>query len=198
MRNFVKILIAIVIVVVIGVLGYLFFSKSGDDFMEMTPFVQKEETKLVNFSEINSQFNFSAKIPSEFEAEYVTSLRSINVYNPNLPGESFDSAQDRDNIEKSQLYITYFNADRFLTLNTVDIIGLEKMAPGGREAILYTITKKTSVPNFSGQPGWRNFTHKALDIRISKDNPSIFYSFAYNPEFGEKSFNNFINSLEFK
>lgn len=196
MKNFVKILIVVVIVVTIVTLSYLFFSKSGDDFMEkMADFVLKEDStkeslKLVDFSEINSQFNFSAKIPSEFEAEYVTSLRAINVYNPNLPGSN--------NIEKSQLYITYFNANNFLTLNTVDIIGLEKMAPVGREAILYTITKKTSVSNFVGQPSWRNFTHKALDIRISENNPSIFYSFAYHPKFSKKRFNDFINSLEFK
>jgi len=153
--------------------------------------------KLIDFSKINSEFLFSAEIPKEFEAEYVPQLRAINIYNPNL--------SEKNKIEKSQIYITFFKADGFLTLNTVEITQSNAAPIKGHEAILYEITKKPEVPNFSGQPSWRNFKHKAIDIRFSKNNPGPFYSFAYNTNLGtgssqasaEKIFNDFINSLVF-
>ena len=144
---------------------------------------------LVDFSKINPEFLFSAKIPKEFSVEYIPQLRAINVYNPLLAGENTR--------EKSQVYISFFKAGRFLTLNTVDITRQDNMTIQGREAILYEITKKDGVPDFSGQPNWRNFKHQALDIRLTGDSPSYFYSFAYSPDLTEEMFNNIISSLVF-
>ena len=197
MKKFFKWLIFGIIIFVIAifvlplVFGYFFVSQNKDLIEKMISLnVDEDSLKLVDFAEINQQFNFEGQIPSKFEAEYVPQLKAINVYDPSLLGDS--------NIEKSQLYITYFNANSFLTLNTVDIIGAEKMTVLGKEAILYTIAKKLNVPDFLGQPSWRNLAHKALDIRVSTENPSIFYSFAYKPNLGKKSFDEFINSLTFK
>ena len=103
----------------------------------------------------------------------------------------------KTNIEKSQVYISFFQASKFLTLSTVDITKQDKITIKGREAILYEITKKAGAPNFSGQPDWRNFKHHALDIRHSNDNPSYFYSFAQNPNLSQKILDDFINSLVF-
>jgi len=196
MKKFFKWLIFGIIIFVIAifvlplVFGYFFVSQNKDLIEKMISLtVDEKSSKSVDFTEVDSRFGFSSQIPSEFKAEYLPSLRAINIYDPSLPGTG--------NIEKSQLYITYFNANSFLTLNTVDIIGAEKMTVLGKEAILYTIAKKLNVPDFLGQPSWRNLAHKALDIRVSTENPSIFYSFAYKQNLGKKSFDNFINSLTF-
>ena len=144
---------------------------------------------LVDFSKINPEFLFSAEIPNEFEAEYMPNIRAINVYDPNISGKS--------NIEKSQVYITFFKAGKFLTLRTVEITQQDKVSIKGKDAILYEITKKDGVPSFSGQPVWRNFKHKAIDIRYSKDSPSYFYSFAQNPSLPQKVFDDIMNSFIF-
>ena len=101
------------------------------------------------------------------------------------------------NIEKSQVYISFFQASKFLTLSTVNITRQDKATVKEREAILYEITKKDGLPNFSGQPDWRNFKHHALDIRLTQDSPSYFYSFAFAPDLEEKIFNDIIDSLIF-
>ncbi|MEK7664476.1 MAG: hypothetical protein AAB340_03535 [Patescibacteria group bacterium] len=183
------ILVVIFLVIVSGIFAYFLFQEREVSIMQ---FSMEEEikTKLADFSEVNQEFDFLAQIPIEFEAEYMPQLSAINVYNP--------SSSENNNIEKSQLYITYFKANNFLTLRTVDITRADKISVNGRDAILYEITKKLEVPGFLGQPKWRNFIHKALDIRVSNSNPSIFYSFAYRPSLSEKMFNDFINSIEFK
>src|SRR3989338_5312056 len=190
MKTIFVIALLIVAVGLISSIGYLLF-KDKTIPVELSDQAQEIDkvVKLIDFSEINSEFPFSAKIPKEFEAEYISELKAINIYNPALRGSN--------NIEKSQLYISFFKASRFLTLSTVDITKQDKMIIKGYEAILYEISKKDGVPNFAGQPGWRNFKHQALDIRLTKDSPSYFYSFAYVPDLGEKTFNSIIDSLVF-
>lgn len=63
---------------------------------------------------------FSAEIPKEFEAEYILPLKAINIYDKNQP----------------QIYITYFEADRFLTLSTVDITQRDPITIKGHEAFI--------------------------------------------------------------
>src|SRR3989344_6153278 len=185
--------VIIFLVIVIGLVsgvGYLLFK---DKVTPIKPIDQVSETndtiKLVDFSKINSEFLFSAEIPKEFEVEYIPQLKAINIYNPSLGGQT--------NIEKSQVYISFFQASKFLTLSTVNITRQDKATVKEREAILYEITKKDGLPNFSGQPDWRNFKHHALDIRLTQDSPSYFYSFAYNPNLSQKVFDDFVNSLIF-
>lgn len=187
------IFIVIVSVIIIGSIisvGYFLFEEKT---VSITPQGEVSEIsndeKLVDFSRVNSEFLFSAKIPKEFEVEYVSSIRAINIYNPSQPGDS--------NIEKSQMYLSFFKASKFLTLGTVEITRQDKMTIQGREAILYEITKKEAVPIFSGQPSWRNIKHQAIDIRLTQDSPSYFYSFAQNPNLPQKMFDDFINSLSF-
>ena len=185
-------IIGVLIIAFSIVLGLIYFLPRK----EKTPIMQNIEVskiesavKLLDFSKINSEFSFSAKIPKKFEAEYIPQLKAINIYNPSLDGQT--------NTEKSQIYITIFRADRFLTLHTVEITQQDKIFVSGKEAILYEITKKENTPNFTGQPVWRNFKHRAIDVRNSKDNPSYFYSFAQNPNLSQKIFDEFINSLIF-
>lgn len=187
------IFIVIVFIIIIGVisgLGYFLFKektapiKSQGEVNKVTNY-----EKLVDFSNSNPEFLFSAKIPKEFEVEYIPQLKAINIYSPFFQGES--------NIEKSQLYISLFRASKFLTLNTVRITRQDKMTIQGHEAILYEITKREEVPNFLGQPHWRNIAHQAIDVRLNQDSPSYFYSFAKNPTLSQKIFDDFINSLIF-
>ena len=183
------IILIIVVSTVIGV-GYFLSKEKITSVTTKTPPSETINTaKLVDFSQINSEFLFSAKIPKELEVEYIPQLKAINIYNPSLTSQT--------NIEKSQLYISFFKANRFLTLNTVDITKQDKITIKEREAILYEITKKEGISNFYGQPMWRNAKHEALDIRLTKTNPSYFYSFAQNPNLSQKTFDDVINSLIF-
>jgi len=191
------IILSLVIIGSIVSAGYFLFKKEKIA-PDLPPFqidqvnkVNKEDNavKLTDFSKINPEFLFSAKIPKEFEAEYIPKSRAINIFNPSLAGNS--------NIEKSQIYISFFKAGRFLTLSAVNIDRRDKMIVKEKEAVLYEITKKETAPDFSGQPFWRNQKHKALDIRLTQDNPSYFYSLAYNPDLPEEIIDGIIASLVF-
>src|SRR3990167_327819 len=149
----------VLLVIAIGLVGGMGYFLFNDKVNSIKPPYRVQEidkvVKLLDFSQINSDFLFSAEIPKEFEVEYIPQLKAINIYNPSLGGGA--------NIEKSQVYISFFKASKFLTLNTVNITRQDKITIKGREAILYEITKKVRIPNFTGQPNWRNFKHQALD-----------------------------------
>jgi len=142
-----------------------------------------------DFSRYSGVYRFSANLPAGFEVEHVPEIESINIYNPELDGESAR--------EKSQIFIRYFEASRFLTLPTVDILNQKEAEVNGHAAVRYEIEKKPSVANFVRQPLWRSGRHKLTDIRYSAGSPSYFYVFAYNPEFAATDFELFLQSLVF-
>ncbi len=143
----------------------------------------------VDFSRYNPAFRFSAELPTNLLVAYVPQIESINIYDPNAAGDSIR--------EQSQLFIRYFEANRFLTLLTVDILNREETGVRGHDAVRYEIAKKAGVADFSHQPGFRNTRHTLIDIRFSESNPSLFYVFARHPEFSEAEFESFIQSLAF-
>lgn len=103
-----------------------------------------------------------------------------------------------ENIEiGSDIFITTFQASDFLTLKTVTIHQQEKTTINGHEAVLYEIEKKPEAPDFSNQPSWRNKRHIAIDVRFSKINPTIFYSFAFRPELKQELTADFLESIVF-
>ena len=77
--TFIIVLLVVVIGLISGV-GYLLFK---DKVASVKPISQISETndtiKLVDFSKINSEFLFSAKIPNKFEAKYIPELKAINI-----------------------------------------------------------------------------------------------------------------------
>ena len=157
---------------------------------EQPPIVaEKKVYTTVDFSEYNSDYQFKAIIPPNYQVEYVNVIESINIYDPQAEG-----GVPRD---QPQIFIRKFSASTFLTLNTVDIFSREERMVGRHEAVLYDIQKKQSVADFPDQPKWRNERHKVLDIRYTEINPSIFFVFAYNPAFGDVEFQRFIDSLIF-
>lgn len=143
----------------------------------------------VDFSKSNAIYKFSSEIPDSWRVEYVSSIASINIYNPDKTGTT--------NLEKSVIFIRHFNANSFLTLKTVDIVSRSNSTVNGHAAIRYEIKNKPGVANFPSQPLWRNKQHKLIDIRYTQANPSTFYVIAYNPELPMDQFEKFIASLKF-
>jgi hypothetical protein len=143
----------------------------------------------VQFSTLNSIYQFSGKISQGWMVEYIPEIESINIYDPQKSGTT--------NLDKSLIFIRYFNANSFLTLNSVEILSRSNDDINGHPAVRYEIKKKAGVANFAKQPAWRNGQHKLIDIRYSSSNPSSFFVIAYSPELPTETFEKFIASLEF-
>ena len=152
-----------------------------------------ETTKLFSSKELSSadsHFDFSAEIPKGWQAEYIPNSSAISLYDPSV-------ATTSGSIEKSQIFVKYFVADKFLTLQTVDILEKNETIVNGHPAVKYRIVKKEGVKNFLDQPLWRNGEHSVLDIRSSDAVPSVFYVFAKNPSLSESVFEDFIQNVSF-
>ena len=134
-------------------------------------------------------FTFSAKIPTNWKIEVVPGIEAMNIYDPN--------ANDKNNLEKSQIFVRYFKANNFLTLNTVTIFKQTQTTNKGKPTVIYDIEKKSGVVNFPSQPSWRNERHLVTDIRQTDSNPSVFYVFAQRPDLDQKIFDHFLQTLEF-
>ncbi|HCE86747.1 MAG TPA: hypothetical protein DEP08_03060, partial [Candidatus Jacksonbacteria bacterium] len=79
---------------------------------EQPPIVaEKKVYTTVDFSEYNSDYQFKAIIPPNYQVEYVNVIESINIYDPQAEG-----GVPRD---QPQIFIRKFSASTFLTLNTV-------------------------------------------------------------------------------
>jgi hypothetical protein len=156
----------------------------------MEAFIPEAVTgKKFDFASQDSIFRFRAVLPGDLGVEYVPEIESINIYDIN-------SSEDKM-IDKSQIFIRYFRASSFLTLNTVDILSRQEASVKGHQAVAYEIRKKEGIADFAFQPFWRNQQHKLIDIRFSSQSPTLFYVFSYNPEMTEEQFNAFIDSLAF-
>lgn len=136
-----------------------------------------------------SAFNFSFSILDNWQVGAALGSRAINIYDSSIENNSA--------LEQSQIFITFFDANDFQTLSTVNVLSRMEHTVAGRPAVTYVITKKENVADFAGQPSWRNVTHKVTDVRVSDENPSRFYVFAKNPELSEAEFQRFLSSLEF-
>ncbi len=165
-------------------------SMDEDLTKSMEAFIPKPVTgERFNFASQDPVFRFSAVLPGNLRVEYVPEIESINIYDTN-------SSED-EIIDKSQIFIRYFRASSFLSLNTVDILSRQETSVNGHEAVAYEIRKKEGIADFAFQPFWRNQQHKLIDIRFSSHSPTLFYVFSYNPEMSEKQFKDFIDSLLF-
>ncbi len=153
-----------------------------------SPGITYKTIKASDIAAVPSQFNYRAEVPSSWQVEIVKEAETINIYDPAASGDS--------NLDKSQIFIRYFKANDFLTLNTVDILSRESLTIAGRPAIRYVIQKKTSVPNFANQPEWRNEKHTVTDIRVSDTNPSLFYVVAKRPDLQDEIYQHFFDSIK--
>ncbi len=135
-----------------------------------------------------SQYDFSAEIPTAWQAEAVPAIEAINLYDPAATGDS--------NLQKSQIFIRHFKADRFLTLQTVTIHERTELTVGGRSAVRYEIEKKANVADFSNQPAWRSTRHIVTDVRVSDASPSTFYVIAQRPDLDQAIYDHFLETLD--
>lgn len=142
-----------------------------------------------SLSRVSPAYKFSMYVPRAWEAETVRANASINLYDPALTGPT--------NLEKSQVFIRYFRANTFLTLQYVNIISREQRTVAGRPAVSYVIEKKPSYANFQSQPAWRNIRHRVVDVRVSDTSPSTFYVFAKSPDLADAVFDAMLDTLVF-
>lgn len=150
----------------------------------------KIKYQLINTLDIDkvpAAFKFKVEIPDDWEIEVVPQIEALNFYDPKASG--------LNNLEKSQIFVRYFSANTFLTLNTVTIFNKIEMENNGRPTIVYDIEKKSDVPNFTFQPTWRNKRHLVTDIRESDTNPSTFYVLGKNPEIKDEIWNHFLKTF---
>ena len=157
---------------------------------ESLPEVVTGEQKIytATIAGADDHYSFGVTVPSGWRVEAVPAIEAINFYDPSANGAS--------NLEKSQVFVRYFNANRFLTLTTVDILNQRNLEVVGRPAVEYEIVKKSGVANFANQPSWRSQQHIVTDVRVSDGSPSNFYVIAKNPELSDVVYQKFLTSLQ--
>jgi len=182
----------IILLVLIIALAILFFYSRSASTPESALTTSTSQTispaNRLEFSTLNPLYRFSAELDNGWRAEYVPTTEAINIYNQGAIGS---------NLEKSQIFIRYFNANDFLTLTTVNILSRESTSINGHDAVRYEIEKKAGVANFANQPSWRSQRHSVVDIRFAETNPSVFYVIARNPSLSESDFEDFLQNTRF-
>ena len=121
-----------------------------------------------------NSFPISFLIPAGWGVEYVPQIDSLNLFSLTGTGTAR---------ERSQLFIRFFDAEDFLTLNTVTIHSA-KSTTIGKEAYTaktYDIEKKSNAQDFPYQPIWRNERHKVTDFR-AKEGFTRYFVVGVNPE----------------
>lgn len=136
---------------------------------------------------VGLHYQFSAVIPSDWQATWIADTKAINLYDPKATGDS--------TLEQSQIFIRSFEANQFLTLQTVTIHEQTDTIVDGRPARRYDIEKKPGVAAFANQPNWRSSRHSVTDVRVTDDNPSIFYVIAKRPDLDQAVFDAFLASF---
>lgn len=133
--------------------------------------------------------NFATTIPEAWQVKYIPGALAINFYDPAAAGAS--------PLEQSQVFVKYFEASQFLTLQTVTIHAQEDLTINDRPTVRYDIEKKSGVANFANQPTWRSARHYVTDIRSSDASPTLFYVFGQNPDLDDETFFNVLESITF-
>ena len=197
-----KIILLVVVLGAAGLFWYLQVRKSSPEqgltIVPNAESVQKDtqpnspQSPYKNF-EVSSipgraeELQFLAEIPRDWNGEAITANESLNIYNP--------SRETPTNLEKSEIFIRHFEANSFLTLQTVNILERQAVTINGRPAVRYVIEKKPSAADFPNQPSWRNKRHTVTDIRVSDNNPSVFLVIAQRPELDEAIYQHFLSTL---
>jgi len=163
--------------------------------------VMSSSTRTVHTSEridfaskLDARFRFSAVLPfQDHTAFFVPSSESIAIFNPTVP----HTPSEYRELQASIIFIRFFEADRFLTLSTVDILERQEIKIGSHDAVRYRIRKKAGVADFPNQPWWRNQEHELIDIRYAPNGRTFFYVFSYRPDLDPSMFQTFMESVVF-
>ncbi len=143
--------------------------------------------RATSIANVPARYNYTAEIPKTWEVEIIPEIEAVNLYDP--------AAEGTTALEKSQIFIRYFEASSFLTLTSVTVLDRQETTIQNRPAVRYTIEKKASEPNFAHQPAWRNQKHVVTDIRVDDKNTSLFYVVAKRPSLSEDVYTHFFNSI---
>ncbi|MBI4836391.1 MAG: M23 family metallopeptidase [Candidatus Abawacabacteria bacterium] len=135
-----------------------------------------------------NDFKLNFTIPAEWEVEYIPSLKALNLYTMHGAG----SARER-----SQIFIRFFDAARFLTLTTVNVLQTKDLTVGKNNYLAkqYEIEKKAGVNNFPEQPTWRNQKHIVTDFR-DKDGQTRYYVVAKSPTLSDSIYQELLASMQ--
>ncbi len=156
--------------------------------LEPEPVVLTKTFNTSDLADLDTNFNFSVEIPAQWEVENVVEIQSLNFYDPSAVGDT--------NLDRSQIFVRYFLAQEFLTLDTVTIHASTELTINDHEAMEYDIEKKSAVADFASQPAWRNQRHIVTDIRVST-NSLVFYVFGQRPGLDLIVLDQFFKSLIF-
>lgn len=132
-------------------------------------------------------FPLSFSIPDNLAFDYVAQSEAINIFS--LSGEG-------TTLERSQIFMRYFDARTFLTLSTVDVYSTEVLTVGqDYDARRYDIEKKDSIADFANQPSWRNERHMVTDFTAAEDY-GRYYVVAVNPDFASEIYEDFLRTVD--
>lgn len=146
------------------------------------------QVKAQDIPGVASAFTFTADVSVNWQIEAVPAIEAINLYDPAGAGAN--------NLEKSQIFIRYFRAKDFQTLQTVTIHSRDETSIDGRPAVRYDIEKKPNVAAFANQPSWRSERHIVTDVRVSDTNPSVFYVIAERPDLDGAVYRQFLEGFK--
>ena len=147
------------------------------------------EFSTADLPDRDPKLNFSASVPAGWVAEYVSGSQAINLYNPIAAGST--------TLERSQIFVKYFEASSFQTLTTVDIKSRKETTVNNRPAMVYVIQKKSGQADFASQPAWRNLEHTVTDIRSTDTTPSLYLVVAQRPGLSPTIYDAFLGSIDF-
>lgn len=137
--------------------------------------------------DVDAAFQFTATMPAGWQAAAVPEIQAINLFDPTAAGTT--------DLDKSQIFLRFFQANSFVTLSTVTIHERTELTINSRPAVRYDIEKKAGVADFPSQPFWRNQRHTVTDIRVAETNPSLFYVIARRPDLDPAVYAAFLDSL---
>lgn len=153
------------------------------------PFAVPSDWQAMDMAAIDESFPFQLSMPLPWQALYIQEADAIAIYDPSLPGKT--------NLEKSVLFLRYFDANAFQTLSTVTIHERFARDINGHQAVDYLIEKKAWATDFPGQPSWRNGKHLVTDIRENAGQ-SRFYVIGQRPDTDPKLIQYVLHSFKIK
>jgi len=132
-------------------------------------------------------FPLSFSLPDGYDVEYIPQIDALNIY----AIEGSGAARER-----SAFLIRFFDAERFLTLQTVEIFGVQDVTVGKGfyEGKKYDIEKKEGVEDFPHQPDWRNDRHFVTDFHDG-EGYTRYFVVAANPEIDLEMYEGFLASM---
>lgn len=195
-RSYLFIIVLFLAIVAGG--AYLYFKQpdiSADnspiETVQTQPTAQTNDDYLdFNFSRLNKNYLFSAKIPKTWRGEMTKKDEGINVFNP-------DSIET-NSIDKSQIYVGAKQALDFSDPVGFNVLSSRDLKINEQSAKEYQVTLKNQPTASANQPSWRVQNHSVTVVKVPVGRTFWFYSFVKRPDLPDEVFQKFLKSLNFK